>query len=176
MDPFFISKSIISIMIHNLALSMSQNCLPSTVQFSKIIALILPFLLVACSRGSEPEQDRTDLLCDSQAVSCVSTIDPRDPHYLAPFLLRPGVTMKHIQRVVLSLPNTHVADSNTDYLRIECTSSFFNAIDDLELKLDDYQLIVRSETRDTYPDLGRNRGRVEQLRTKLAQAGLLETP
>ncbi|MGO1298150.1 MAG: DUF1499 domain-containing protein [Vibrio sp.] len=155
---------------------MSQNCIPSTAHLPRIVFILLPLLLVACSRGSEPEQDRTALLCDSQAVSCVSTIDPREPHYIAPFLLRPGVTMKHVQRVALSLPNTHVADSSPDYLRIECTSSFFNTIDDLELKLDDYQLIVRSETRDTYPDLGRNKGRVERLRTKLAQAGLLESP
>nr|WP_235861803.1 DUF1499 domain-containing protein [Vibrio palustris] len=155
---------------------MSPNRIRNTAKLAPWAVMIFPLLLVGCSRGSEPEQDRTALLCDSQAVSCVSTIDPRPAHYLAPFILRPGVTMKHVQRVVLSLPNTHVADASTDYLRIECASSFFNAIDDLELRLDDYQLIVRSETRDQYLDLGSNRGRVEQLRTKLAQAGLLESP
>ena len=61
-----------------------------------------------------------------------------------------------------------------NYLRIECTSKIMRFVDDLELKIEGDQLIVRSESRVGYSDFGVNRKRAEQLRSLLANAELIK--
>ncbi|CAE6877883.1 hypothetical protein ACOMICROBIO_GDFFDHBD_00028 [Vibrio sp. B1REV9] len=47
-------------------------------------------------------------------------------------------------------------------------------VDDLELKIEDNQLIVRSESRVGYSDFGVNRKRADQLRLLLTNADLIK--
>ncbi|MBF9001550.1 DUF1499 domain-containing protein [Vibrio sp. CAIM 722] len=143
----------------------------------RITLIICCLMLGACSQGIAPAKDRTDIPC-SQKASCVSTSDSREDFYLAPYILRPGVTLDQVKRVVLTLPGTKIADRDKDsqYLRVECTSKILRIVDDLELKLTDFQLVVRSQSRADYPDFGANRRRAETLRDKLDLAGLLDEP
>lgn len=119
--------------------------------------------------------DRTQSPCGDKP-NCVSTQENREKFALAPFILRPGVTLDQIERVALTLQGAKTADKRDDYLRIECTTRFLRFVDDLELKLRDDHLIVRSESRVGYSDFGVNRRRTESLRDKLTQAGMLRQP
>ncbi len=129
--------------------------------------------LVGCSNGVTNMEDRTSSPCGDKP-NCVSTQDQREKHTLAPFTLKTGVTLEQIEAAALTLKNAKTAVKTTDYLRIECTSSVFRFVDDLELKLDGQNLIVRSESRTGHSDFGVNRKRADALRESLKAAGLLE--
>lgn len=53
--------------------------------------------------------DRTATPC-SNRPNCVSTQDERDKFNLAPFILRPGVTIEQVERIALSLSGAVTAE------------------------------------------------------------------
>jgi len=73
--------------------------------------------------------------------------------------------------MVASLARTKIVSEADDYLHAECSSAFFGFVDDLELHLRARQnvIAVRSAARVGHGDFGVNRGRIEQLRSLLAQ-------
>lgn len=89
-------------------------------------------------------------------------------------MLTGQIEIDRIEQVALELPGAKTADKTENYLRIECTSRWFRFVDDLELKIIEDQLLVRSESRVGYSDLGVNRKRAEQLRSLLTEAGLVK--
>lgn len=105
--------------------------------------------------------------------NCVSTLDQREQHQLAPFPLRANTTISEIEQVALQLPGAKTIISEGNYLHIACTSKIMRFVDDLELEINNNQLTVRSESRVGYSDFGVNRKRAEKLRQLLQQAGLL---
>lgn len=138
------------------------------------IMIGLPILLTACSQGMSANMiDRTSTPCGNKP-NCVSTEEQRSKFAVAPFILRPGVTLEQIERIALTLSGSETAEKTGNYLRIECTTRILRFVDDLELKLNDDQLTVRSESRVGYSDFGVNRRRVEALREKLSAAGMLQ--
>lgn len=138
------------------------------------IIIGLSLLIIACSRGVASNMtDRTTDLCGNKP-NCVSTEESREKFTVAPFILRPGVTLNQIERIALTLPGSEVVEKEENYLRIECTTRVLRFVDDLELKLQHDQLTVRSESRVGYSDFGVNRRRVETLREKMTAAGLLQ--
>ncbi len=139
------------------------------------LLLLSTLLLSACSKGIPPMVDRTETPCGSKP-NCVATIEDRDKFTLAPYILRSGVTLDQIERIALTLPGAQTAEKTDSYLRIECTSRIMRFVDDLELKITDDHLLVRSESRVGYSDFGVNRRRAEELRGKLSKAGMLVEP
>ncbi|KGY13713.1 hypothetical protein NM22_03765 [Vibrio tubiashii] len=129
--------------------------------------------LTACSQGVEEMTDRTASPCGDKP-NCVSTQDNRPDHNLAPFELNDGVTLDQIEAVVLEQPRTKTADKTDDYLRIEFTSRIMRFVDDLELKIEGNNLIVRSESRIGHSDFGVNRKRADALRVALTEAKLVK--
>lgn len=117
--------------------------------------------------------DRTTTPCGDKP-NCVSTQDDRNAFSVSPFILKAGVSLDQIEAVALSIPRSKTASKEDNYLRIEYTSRIMRFVDDLELKIDKRRLIVRSESRIGYSDMGVNRKRVELLRENLTKAGLLE--
>lgn len=117
--------------------------------------------------------DRTAQPCGNKP-NCVSTQESRTDFQLAPFLLTGQIEIDRIEQVALELPGAKTADKTENYLRIECTSRWFRFVDDLEIKIIEDQLLVRSESRVGYSDLGVNRKRAEQLRSLLTEAGLVK--
>ncbi|WP_236009566.1 DUF1499 domain-containing protein [Vibrio ulleungensis] len=129
--------------------------------------------IVACSNGVTEMEDRTANPCGDKP-NCVSTQDQREKFNLAPFKLKPDVTLDQVELIALGLKNAKTAEKSEQYLRIECTSSVFRFVDDLELSLNGDMLTVRSESRTGHSDFGVNRKRAEALREGLTKAGLLE--
>ncbi|MCG9683716.1 DUF1499 domain-containing protein [Vibrio sp. Isolate23] len=129
--------------------------------------------LTACSQGVTTMTDRSQLPCGDKP-NCVSTQDTREEYNLAPFTLTESANIDAIEQVALELPGAKTAVKEGNYLRIECTSKIMRFVDDLELKIEANQLIVRSESRVGYSDFGVNRKRAEQLREALQANNLIE--
>ena len=129
--------------------------------------------LTACSQGITDMKDRTSSPCGDK-TNWVSTQDSREQHALAEFDLSESVTLDQIEQVALTLPGAKTASKTEDYPRIECTSRIMRFVDDLELKITDGKLIVRSESRTGHSDFGVNRKRAEQLRASLKSEGLIK--
>ncbi|PSU32145.1 DUF1499 domain-containing protein [Photobacterium lutimaris] len=107
--------------------------------------------------------------------NCVSTLDSREEHNLAPFILSSeGIEQwQHIEEMALSLPGASLATKTDHYFRVECTSKVFQFVDDFEVKKQANQLVVRSESRIGYSDFGVNRNRADSFRAMLEKAGYL---
>ena len=129
--------------------------------------------LTACSQGVTTMTDRSQSPCGDKP-NCVSTQDTRKEYNLTPFTLTESTNIDSIEQVALELPGAKTAVKEDNYLRIECTSKIMRLVDDLELKIEGDQLIVRSESRVGYSDFGVNRKRAEQLRSLLANAELIK--
>ncbi|MDK9782989.1 DUF1499 domain-containing protein [Vibrio sp. B172a] len=129
--------------------------------------------LTACSQGVTTMTDRSQSPCGDKP-NCVSTQDTREEYNLTPFTLTESTNIDAIEQVALELPGAKKAVKEGNYLRIECTSKIMRFVDDLELKIEGDQLIVRSESRVGYSDFGVNRKRAEQLRSLLANAELIK--
>lgn len=129
--------------------------------------------LTACSQGVTTMTDRSQSPCGDKP-NCVSTQDTREEYNLTPFTLTGSTNIGSIEQVALELPGAKTAVKEDNYLRIECTSKIMRFVDDLELKIEGDQLIVRSESRVGYSDFGVNRKRAEQLRSLLANAELIK--
>ncbi|UMM02654.1 DUF1499 domain-containing protein [Vibrio campbellii] len=129
--------------------------------------------LTACSQGVTTMTDRSQSPCGDKP-NCVSTQDSREEYNLTPFTLTESTNIDAIEQVALELPGAKTAVKEGNYLRIECTSKIMRFVDDLELKIEGDQLIVRSESRVGYSDFGVNRKRAEQLRSLLANAELIK--
>ncbi|GAD80698.1 DUF1499 domain-containing protein [Vibrio ezurae] len=139
----------------------------------KPLALLMASaLVVGCSNGETVMSDRSILPC-ADKPNCVSTQDGREKYSLAPFVLKPNATLEAIETVALNLGRAKTADRQENYLRIEYTSKVFRFVDDLELRIIDDKLIVRSESRTGHSDLGVNRKRADALRAALLAAGLI---
>ncbi|MGI9948322.1 DUF1499 domain-containing protein [Vibrio hyugaensis] len=129
--------------------------------------------LTACSQGVTTMTDRSQSPCGDKP-NCVSTQDTREEYNLTPFTLTESADIDAIEQVALELPGAKTAVKEGNYLRIECTSKIMRFVDDLELKIEDEQLIVRSESRVGYSDFGVNRKRANQLRSLLTNAELIK--
>ncbi|MFV8457227.1 DUF1499 domain-containing protein [Vibrio owensii] len=129
--------------------------------------------LTACSQGVTTMTDRSQSPCGDKP-NCVSTQDTREEYNLTPFTLTESTNIDTIEQVALELPGAKTAVKEGNYLRIECTSKIMRFVDDLELKIEGDQLIVRSESRVGYSDFGVNRKRAEQLRSLLVNAELIK--
>lgn len=82
--------------------------------------------------------------------------------------------MADIRAVVESMPRTTVVEQRGAYLHAEARSLVFRFVDDLEVLLtDDHELVVRSASRLGRSDLGVNARRVQALRERLEEAGLV---
>ncbi|MCF6453684.1 DUF1499 domain-containing protein [Vibrio sp. MMG022] len=129
--------------------------------------------LTACSQGVTTMTDRSQSPCGDKP-NCVSTQDTREEYNLTPFTLTESTNIDAIEQVALELPGAKTAVKEGNYIRVECTSKIMRFVDDLELKVEGDQLIVRSESRVGYSDFGVNRKRAEQLRSLLANAELIK--
>jgi uncharacterized protein (DUF1499 family) len=145
-----------------------------------IISLGLALCLSGCSLsrtgGSNLNNDRLDG-CPS-SPNCVSSEALDAEHAVAPLHLTgdPQKAWKAITKIVGQMPRHTIVEHTNHYLHVECKSRLFRFVDDLELLLDPATMVIaiRSAARVGKSDLGVNRRRVEALRKKLKEDGLIE--
>jgi len=138
---------------------------------SSIVALSALFLS-ACSQRTETMIDKSTTVCGDKP-NCISTLDEREAFSAVPFILTESASMEAIAAIAKQLKGAKVVKLDNDYAHIECTSLVFRFVDDLELRVSENTLIVRSESRTGHSDFGVNKKRVEQLRALLLEDGLI---
>ncbi len=108
--------------------------------------------------------------------NCVSSQAPPSDsqHAIAPIEMSGDVptTIAALKRVIQAMPRTNIIKETNNYLYVEFTSKLMKFVDDVEFYLDnDTKMIqVRSASRLGESDLGVNRQRIEEIRSKLASS------
>ena len=139
-------------------------------------------LLAACA--GEPPGDlgvRDGRLAPCKPTpNCVASQADRaaDPgHYVPPLAIRgePEAAWAALVAAVRATPRVHIVAESPGYLYAEYASRVFGFVDDVELQLDPSAKVVhvRSASRVGRSDFGVNRARIEELRARLAAAGVL---
>lgn len=111
--------------------------------------------------------------------NCVHT-GMRHPTGTEPIYLKADIEqaelMTGLRQVLEAMPRTAVVTETVEYVHAESTSRLFRFVDDVELLVtEDRELVVRSASRVGRSDMGVNARRVDELRSALAEAGLLRT-
>ncbi|WP_394135260.1 DUF1499 domain-containing protein [Aliivibrio fischeri] len=140
----------------------------------KVISIFsLLLTLTACSKGIDNMPDKSKMMC-ADKPNCISTLETRADFNAEPFTLNnPESTIDSIAQIAQQIKGAKIAVIKKNYVRIEYTSTVFHFVDDLELRIEGNNLIVRSESRTGYSDFGVNRKRVEKLRSLLKEKGLI---
>ncbi len=141
---------------------------------NKLSILILStLLLTACGQRIDTMTDKSTNLC-SNKPNCASTLEKREAFSVKPFVLVKPTNIEEIANIAKNLKGAKIISIDGNYAHIECTSSVFRFVDDLELRISGDDLIVRSESRVGYSDFGINKKRIEQLRAMLLKQGIIK--
>jgi uncharacterized protein (DUF1499 family) len=130
-------------------------------------------LLAACT-GKRPNNlgVRDDRLaaCPS-SPNCVSSQASDERHRIAPLAFNgdPDTAFARLKQILARRNDTAVIEEKPGYLRVELRTTFF--VDDGEFQLDRIGRVihVRSASRLGYSDLGKNRSRMEEIRSEFSQ-------
>jgi uncharacterized protein (DUF1499 family) len=142
--------------------------------------LLLTMILCGCS-GSPTERqnsESSESLDCPDTPNCVSSLAENPKFRVEPFKLKkdPKSSWDIVKKTVELLPRTKVVSADNSDIHAECKSMIFRFVDDLTLHLTASNSIIhiRSASRIGYSDFGVNRRRVETLRKKLRQNGIIE--
>lgn len=113
-----------------------------------------------------------------QQNNCVNS-DATDPrHAIAPFHLEvpAAEAWGDLKRLLETTPNTRIVRATPDYLSAEVTTGWFHFTDDVEflLRAQQREIAIRSASRSAYYDFSVNRDRIESLRAKLREKGIVQ--
>jgi uncharacterized protein (DUF1499 family) len=112
--------------------------------------------------------------------NCVySQANPGDEvHFIAPFKIIGAINIASdaVKNALLSQGRTVITQEGENTLHAESTSLIFRFVDDVDIILDSEARLfhVRSASRIGYGDFGVNRKRIEDLRSRLKTAGVIE--
>jgi uncharacterized protein (DUF1499 family) len=145
----------------------------------EILIMISSTSLFACAAAAPTDLgvNQMRLAPCPPSPNCVSS-DSEDPaRAVEPLRLAgpPADAWQYVFDEVSQLPNTKIVTREPQYLHAVCSSSLFDFADDFEFHLreDEGIIAVRSASRIGYSDLGVNRRRVEHLRERLANRGVV---
>ena len=93
---------------------------------------------------------------NSQATDTQSKVEPL-----------PDVSIAEIKKVIEGMERTTIVEETDNYLYVEFKSKLMGYVDDVEFYRDAGMVHVRSASRLGQSDLGVNRKRVEEIRSKL---------
>lgn len=137
----------------------------------------MPLFSCAGTRPSTLGVQNSRLAPCPSSPNCVSSDDVDAGHAISAFQLAvsAGEAWRAVRAAVAGLPRTKIVTETDDYLYAECSSAFFGFVDDLELHLRPSQnlIAVRSAARLGHSDFGVNRKRMENLRARLRQQGMI---
>jgi uncharacterized protein (DUF1499 family) len=136
---------------------------------------ILASLLVACT-GERPHNlgvyDEALTPCPS-SPNCVSSRADDERHRIEPlcFSVDPDTAFTRLKRILSLRPDTTIVKETDHYLWVEFRTRL-GFVDDGEFQLSPEQrcINVRSASRVGYSDLGKNRSRLEEIRSSFAGA------
>lgn len=143
----------------------------------KVIVMgILSIILSACA-GERPNNLGATggvLAACPASPNCVSSQAGDGKHRIAPldFHGDPAAAFVRLKEVLARRGDTTIIAEKPGYLRVELRTTLF--VDDGEFLLDPAQMAiqVRSASRIGYSDLGKNRSRMEEIRSQFLATGM----
>ena len=120
--------------------------------------------------------DNGQLIQCPTTPNCVNSQAKDKKHYIEPILMTgtPLEVKNHILKILNELKRAKIIVAEDHYIRVEFISKVFRFIDDLEFyfpntKSKELTIHVRSASRVGHSDLGVNRKRIEQIRSKFKE-------
>lgn len=143
-------------------------------------ALMLALLLTGCTGMPEyttAPEDVTELAACPASPNCVSSADdPDDSHYIAPIAIEgePDAAWRTLKQILAEDGSFEITATADHYIRAVATTAILRFKDDVEFLLDrdDGEIRMRSASRVGYSDLGKNRKRMEEIRSRMIEAGV----
>ena len=110
--------------------------------------------------------------------NCVSSSPQADDdHHILPFHIEgpPSVAWDALKKTLLAQEGVAIVEDTDVNIHATATSKIFHFVDDISFKLDPEKRLIhaRSASRVGYWDFGVNRKRIEALRKKLVQLGVI---
>jgi uncharacterized protein (DUF1499 family) len=110
--------------------------------------------------------------------NCVSSQATDKDHFIEPFKIVGAINSAStaLRTALVSQKRTIITEETENTLHAEATSLIFRFVDDVDVILDTEARLfhIRSASRIGYGDFGVNRKRVEELRSQLKAAGVIE--
>jgi len=140
-----------------------------------LIVLAILILLTGCT-GMIPKLgiENGQLTQCPTTPNCVNSQAKDKKHYIEPIFITgtPLEIKNYILKIVNEMERSKIVMAEDNYIRVEFTSKVFRFVDDTEFYFPDTKskvvtIHVRSASRVGYSDLGVNRKRIEQIRSKL---------
>lgn len=99
--------------------------------------------------------------------NCASTQNVNEQHAIKPFTFSgdKAVAKEKLRSILTARSDTRIITDDGDYLRVEFTTPIMRFVDDGEFLVKDGEVDLRSGSRVGYSDLGKNRRRLEEIRT-----------
>jgi uncharacterized protein (DUF1499 family) len=141
----------------------------------RIFVMAIGFLgFVGCA-GERPQNLRVRegaLSACPSSPNCVSSQAVDDGHRIAPLTFNgnPEIAFARLKFVLVRRNDTTVVEDHAGYLQVELRTTLF--VDDGEFLLDRTRKVIhiRSASRLGYSDLGKNRSRMEEIRSQFLSA------
>ena len=139
---------------------------------------VVMILLSGCAT-TRPDNMNNDLTPCPASPNCVSSDAQGIVHGIPPLQLTVEGAVAWSALVKLLEEDqsiTVITHQKNDYLRAEARTAFFGFVDDVEFKArpDDNEIAMRSASRIGISDLGKNRRRLESLRSALADQEIVQ--
>jgi uncharacterized protein (DUF1499 family) len=155
-----------------------RNAIRSTIRSRIATGLAASLLGIGAANAQAPGAKAGLLAACPDRNNCVSS-DASDPkHAITPFRLKvpPADAWGALKRLIEATPDTRIVQATPDYLNVEFTTGRLRFTDDVEflLRPEQREIAVRSASRFGYYDFGVNRERVEAVRAKLREKGVVE--
>lgn len=140
-----------------------------------LIILVSLFMFTGCT-GTIPDLgvENGKLKQCPSTPNCVNSQAKDKKHFIEPIFITatPLEAKNYILKILNELKQSKIVVVEDDYIRAEFASKIFRFIDDVEFYFPDKKskellIHVRSASRVGYSDLGVNRKRIEQIRSKL---------
>jgi uncharacterized protein (DUF1499 family) len=118
----------------------------------------------------------TELANCPSSPNCVSSTDAGDSHFIKPIAIEgaPDAAWQALLDILEADRSITITASEPHYIRAEARTRILRFTDDVEFLLnrEANRIEMRSASRVGYSDLGKNRKRMEQLRSKMQEAGV----
>jgi uncharacterized protein (DUF1499 family) len=143
------------------------------------LGLVILFGLSSCASGDSAPQSTFDPQSGQFAPcpdspNCVSTAATDEEHAIDPYPFSGSAAdaKAKMVSVINDLPRTTIVGETDNTLHVEFRSRVFRFVDDVEFFFDEADSLVqyRSAARTGYSDMGVNRKRMEEIRTRFEGA------
>ncbi len=139
------------------------------------VLVVLGLLVIAGCAGERPNNlgvHNGVLAACPSSPNCISSQAVDDRHRIAPIAINgePDLAFARLRQLLAARNDTTIITEQPGYLRVELRTMLF--VDDGEFYLDRVQRViqVRSASRLGYSDLGKNRSRLEDIRSQFLAA------